>query len=175
MKRRVFQAKDVAKRLEISTSGLRKWALVLEDQGYRFARDEHDRRGYSDLDITLLEQVQDAVDSGETIDYACQKAINYIDNLPKPVEDIPVVMGEEKLTDVQKLIEAFHALTEVVKEQHIEIKTMKHDMEVLLLKNTELQEGQLELKQIASVELQKKGLKNYLTYSVSKIIKGMKK
>src|SRR5690554_8085403 len=39
-----YWSKEIADMLGIGTSTLRKWCLILERNGYRFLRDEHDRR-----------------------------------------------------------------------------------------------------------------------------------
>lgn len=56
---RTYWANDVADLLGISTSALRKWSLRLEAEGYRFIRDEHDRRAYREADLVALRKMKE--------------------------------------------------------------------------------------------------------------------
>jgi DNA-binding transcriptional MerR regulator len=51
---KIYWSKDVADLLVIGTSTLRKWCLLLEENGYNFLRDEHERRAFVDHDVIAL-------------------------------------------------------------------------------------------------------------------------
>jgi DNA-binding transcriptional MerR regulator len=51
---KAYWARDVAKLLGISDSTLRKYCLILEQNGYKFLRDDHGRRAYVDYDVTMF-------------------------------------------------------------------------------------------------------------------------
>jgi len=54
-----YWAKDIAQLLDISTSNLRRWSIDLENVGYRFYRDEHNRRAYLEKDIMPLKKLKE--------------------------------------------------------------------------------------------------------------------
>ncbi len=56
---RTYWAKDIADLLEITTSNLRRWSIDLENEGYRFYRDEHNRRAYFEKDIMPLRKLKE--------------------------------------------------------------------------------------------------------------------
>lgn len=56
---RAYWSKDIADLLEISTSNLRRWSIDLEHAGYRFYRDEHNRRAYFEKDIMPLRKLKE--------------------------------------------------------------------------------------------------------------------
>jgi len=53
---RTYTGKEVARKLGIGASTLRKWSLLLEQQGYWFVRDSQNRREYRQIDVTALER-----------------------------------------------------------------------------------------------------------------------
>jgi DNA-binding transcriptional MerR regulator len=63
-------AKEVAVNLDISTSNLRKWSLLLEDAGYEFERNEKNQRIYYDRDINVLSQMKFVLEKDRNIDNA---------------------------------------------------------------------------------------------------------
>lgn len=56
---KAYWAKDIAQLLDISTSNLRRWSIDLENVGYRFYRDEHNRRAYLEKDIMPLKKLKE--------------------------------------------------------------------------------------------------------------------
>lgn len=53
---RTYSGKEVARKLGIGASTLRKWSLLLEQQGYWFVRDSQNRREYRQVDVAALER-----------------------------------------------------------------------------------------------------------------------
>jgi len=53
---RTYTGKEVARKLGIGASTLRKWSLLLEQQGYWFVRDSQNRREYRQIDVAALER-----------------------------------------------------------------------------------------------------------------------
>lgn len=54
-----YWSKEIADHLGIGTSTLRKWCLLLEENGYVFLRDEHGRRAYTEHDAIALRQFKE--------------------------------------------------------------------------------------------------------------------
>lgn len=59
MGEQTYWSKEIADMLGIGTSTLRKWCLLLEDKGYTFLRDEHDRRAYTEHDAIALRKIKE--------------------------------------------------------------------------------------------------------------------
>lgn len=49
-----YWSKEIAETLGIANSTLRKWCKLLEDGGYRFARDQQERRAFTEHDVLML-------------------------------------------------------------------------------------------------------------------------
>ncbi|MCM3593636.1 MerR family transcriptional regulator [Brevibacillus borstelensis] len=69
---RTYWANDVAETLGISTSALRKWSLRLEAEGYRFIRDEHDRRAYRESDLVALRKMKEFLGAKMSLENAAK-------------------------------------------------------------------------------------------------------
>lgn len=56
---KTYWTKDISDNLSIGTSTLRKWCLLLEENGYLFLRDEHGRRAYTEHDAIALRKFKE--------------------------------------------------------------------------------------------------------------------
>ncbi|MGG0487272.1 DUF3967 domain-containing protein [Priestia aryabhattai] len=50
-----YWTSEVAKKLEVSDSTLRKWCIQLEATGYKFVKDENDSRAFTKHDLNALQ------------------------------------------------------------------------------------------------------------------------
>lgn len=105
---RAYWAKDIAELLEVSTSNLRRWSIDLENAGYRFYRDEHNRRAYFEQDIMPLKKLKEFLAN----DMSKNDAVNAVTSMfPKDdngVITIPVIQDTIRLSKRE--------LQEIVKE-----------------------------------------------------------
>ena len=53
----VYISKDVATMLKIQESTLRKYCIMLEEQGYHFHKNEHGHRRFMDNDVITLRKL----------------------------------------------------------------------------------------------------------------------
>lgn len=56
---KAYSSSEVSGVLQIASSTLRKWCLILEDHGYAFIRDDQDRRLFTDSDVIALTAFKD--------------------------------------------------------------------------------------------------------------------
>lgn len=63
---KAYTAKDVYTTLSIGDSTLRKWCLALEENGYKFIRNEQNRRVYVENDLVVLRHFQQLVQEHNT-------------------------------------------------------------------------------------------------------------
>lgn len=74
---KTYWSREIADTLGIGTSTLRKWCLLLEDKGYNFLRDEHDRRAYTEHDAIALRKMKELTDHrGMTLENAAIAVIS---------------------------------------------------------------------------------------------------
>jgi len=53
----IYNSKDLARNLEVQESTLRKYCLLLEEEGYKFHKNEHGHRGFLDSDIIVIRKI----------------------------------------------------------------------------------------------------------------------
>lgn len=53
---KTYTGREVAELLGIGVSTLRKWSMLLEQHGYRFLRDNQNRREYRQIDVVALQR-----------------------------------------------------------------------------------------------------------------------
>ncbi|MFE4047041.1 MULTISPECIES: hypothetical protein [unclassified Priestia] len=61
IKQDTINAEEMAKRLNTTSSNIRKWCIELEKQGYEFVKDTRRKRYYSSTDQTLLSNLKYAI------------------------------------------------------------------------------------------------------------------
>lgn len=84
-------AKEVALNLDISTSNLRKWSLLLEEAGYEFARNDKNQRIYYERDINALSQMKIFMDKNRNIDDAVKLVIARVKDKKNAQESLSVI------------------------------------------------------------------------------------
>lgn len=104
---RAYWAKDIADLLEITTSNLRRWSIDLENAGYRFYRDEHNRRAYFEKDIMPLRKLKEFLANNMSKNDAIKAVISMFpqDNngaLTIPVNDDTMRISKRELQEIVK-------------------------------------------------------------------------
>ncbi|MCJ7992682.1 hypothetical protein MUB15_31695 [Priestia sp. OVS21] len=61
IKQDTINAEEMAKRLNTTSSNIRKWCIELEKHGYEFVKDNRKKRYYSVTDQTLLSNLKYAI------------------------------------------------------------------------------------------------------------------
>jgi len=105
---RAYWAKDIAELLEISTSNLRRWSIDLENAGYRFYRDEHNRRAYFEQDIMPLKKLKEFLANNMSKNDAVNAVVSMFPKDDNGVITIPVIQDTIRLSKRE--------LQEIVKE-----------------------------------------------------------
>ena len=67
---------EVAKRLQMGKSTLRRWCLELEKQGYVFSKGEQESRALIEQDVLILEKIKELQSQGKKLDYAIKQVIS---------------------------------------------------------------------------------------------------
>jgi DNA-binding transcriptional MerR regulator len=126
---KAYWAKDLAELLDISTSNLRRWSIDLEKAGYRFYRDEHNRRAYLEKDIMPLKKLKEFLANNMSKNDAIKAVISMFpqgDNeaLTIPVNDDSVRLSKHELKEIVQ-----EAVKEAVEEEReIMFKAFEHKM-----------------------------------------------
>ncbi|MCX4074703.1 MerR family transcriptional regulator [Bacillus subtilis] len=95
-----FFSKDVAKKLNITTSSLRRWSIELEKYNYIFSRNDKDQRIYYKNDIKILEALQKLLSSSIPLNSAVKNVIqnkeNYKESISKD-DDAELLISKNEL------------------------------------------------------------------------------
>ena len=67
---------EVAERLQMGNSTLRRWCLELEKQGYVFSKGEQESRAFTEQDVLILEKIRKLHNEGEKLKYVIKQVIN---------------------------------------------------------------------------------------------------
>lgn len=70
-----YWSHEIAKLLDISTSSLRRWSIILEATGYPFIRDENDKRAYLQSDIMPLQKMRELLTDGMSLENAANAVV----------------------------------------------------------------------------------------------------
>lgn len=158
---RAYWAKDIADLLEITTSNLRRWSIDLENAGYRFYRDEHNRRAYFEKDIMPLRKLKEFLANNMSKNDAIKAVISMFPQennnaLTIPVNDDTMRVSKRELQEIVKnaieeeremMFRAFEAkMNDVVEKRD---RMLTHEM------NRSLEEKRLEIAAAAEKESSK--------------------
>lgn len=103
-----YWAKDIAELLDITTSNLRRWSIDLENAGYCFYRDEHNRRAYLEKDIMPLKKMKEFLSNNMSKNDAIKAVVSMFPKDSNSVFTVPVNEDEIRLSKRE--------LKEIVKE-----------------------------------------------------------
>lgn len=70
-----FFSKDVAHKLKITPSTLRRWSIEMEKAGYTFTRNDQDQRIYFQNDINCLKSLQQLLSSSVPLNNAVRSTV----------------------------------------------------------------------------------------------------
>ncbi|MBJ8113684.1 DUF3967 domain-containing protein [Bacillus cereus group sp. N6] len=76
---------EVAERLQMGKSTLRRWCLELEKQGYIFSKGEQESRAFTERDVLILEKIKELQSEGQKLEPAIKQIISEQEQvLPTP-------------------------------------------------------------------------------------------
>lgn len=84
---------EVAQRLNMGRSTLRRWCLELEKQGYTFSKGEQDSRAFLERDVLMLEKIKQLQSQGQKLENAIKQAMSEQDQVPLIPENTPRSLG----------------------------------------------------------------------------------
>ena len=80
---------EVAQRLNIGKSTLRRWCLELEKQGYVFSKGEQDSRAFLEQDVLILEKTKQLQSQGKKLEDAIKQVLNEHERVPLTPQSAP--------------------------------------------------------------------------------------
>ncbi|TKI43430.1 DUF3967 domain-containing protein [Bacillus mycoides] len=120
----VYISKDVATMLKIQESTLRKYCIMLEEQGYHFHKNEHGHRGFMDNDvITLRKLIEIKSHPDMTLKQACNAIMTWVKEKDMSEVDTDVITGNEQHD------ERYKELKEMIQQQNEMLKQMAVKMD----------------------------------------------
>lgn len=104
---RAYWAKEIADLLDVTTSNLRRWSIDLEKAGYRFYRDEHNRRAYFEKDIMPLRKLKEFLANQMSKDDAVKAVVSMFPQsdhavITTPVNDDLIQISKRELQEIVK-------------------------------------------------------------------------
>lgn len=145
-----YSSKEVAKRLSIQPVTVRKYAQLLEDKGFSFAKDEKGWREYSEENIRFLEYLCNMKSIGKSLEESAEHiATLYRANLSIAQPAIP--LQEENI--LMEFMKAQHEFNQKLVEQldKIEQRQIERDRNLMQA----LRETQETKKQLAAAHQKK--------------------
>lgn len=120
----VYISKDVATMLKIQESTLRKYCIMLEEQGYHFHKNEHGHRGFMDNDvITLRKLIEIKSHPDMTLKQACNAIMTWVKEKDVSTVDTDVI------TENEQHDERYNELKEMIQQQNEMLKQMAMKMD----------------------------------------------
>lgn len=92
---------EVAQRLNMGKSTLRRWCLELEKQGYTFSKGEQDSRAFLGRDVLMLEKIKQLQNQGQKLENAIKQAISEQEQVP-PIPQNPPRSLDSTDIDLQR-------------------------------------------------------------------------
>ena len=106
---KIYSSKDVAKRLSVESVTVRKYAQMLEEQGYDFKRDNNNWRQYSEDDIEYLKHILSMRKMGKSLDESIEHIASlYRVNMSIRKPDIPIQEKENQLMEFMQNQQEFN-------------------------------------------------------------------
>ena len=145
-----YSSKEVAKRLSIQPVTVRKYAQLLEDKGFSFAKDEKGWREYSEENIRFLEYLCNMKSIGKSLEESAEHiATLYRANLSIAQPATP--LQEENI--LVEFMKAQHEFNQKLIEQLNKIEQRQRDRDRNLMQA--LRETQETKKQLAAAKQKK--------------------
>lgn len=132
-----YSAKEVAELLKINTSTLRKYALLLENEGYPFYYNERNQRGYLDKDVLIFQRLMNVVQSkGMTLKRGAEAVMSGLsedDKTPRVMEnDSAITRHNADSQRIQQLEEHIQKQSEMLTELRQLVHDQNDKMDALL-------------------------------------------
>ncbi|MGG1215875.1 DUF3967 domain-containing protein [Priestia endophytica] len=122
---KAYWTKEVAERLNIGQSTLRKWCAALEENGYRFTKGQRGVRAFLESDIEVLGKMKVVLNEiGTTLEEAVKIALDEREDAPAHVAPSPEGVTTEQESDrapVAMSTEVLNVLLENYKEDLLSV------------------------------------------------------
>lgn len=94
---------EVAERLGMGKSTLRRWCLELEKQGYTFTKGEQDSRAFLEQDVLILEKIKKLQSEGNKLESAIGQVLSEREQAPLTPVNAPHSLEIDFSTERAKL------------------------------------------------------------------------
>lgn len=150
-----YSSAEICELFNIKSSTLRKWALLLQDEGHRFTYDNHGKRIYHDRDVTLLHAFVAARRPGVTVQQAAKTAVEQQKRQAKKIvkdEGVTDVTDIVTHDDGDKVVTTDPAVMELFLSLHEKIDNLTEQVAEL---KQQVNDGQLALEHQSKPELER--------------------
>ncbi|MDF9626868.1 DUF3967 domain-containing protein [Bacillus cereus] len=80
---------EVAERLQMGKSTLRRWCLELEKQGYIFSKGEQESRAFTKKDVLILEKIKELQSEGKKLEHAIKQVLSEQEQVLPTLQSTP--------------------------------------------------------------------------------------
>jgi DNA-binding transcriptional MerR regulator len=163
MRYNAYFTKDVASNLDIKTSTLRKYCLLLENAGYKFERNEKDQRIFYDEDLVTLRRLKEyTTEKGMKLDEAVKEVVARAEKATEMLEDksvskeVPDIARYNAFENRQdQLLVYIQKQDEYIKKQDERIEVMEHFIREVITRFDQRDEQWMRENQELKVEIKK--------------------
>lgn len=171
---KTYWSREICDLLDIKSSTLRKWCLILEKAGYRFLRDEQGRRAYTEHDAIALRQFKELSQNMTLEEAAIGIVSRHNRDSDSSVTSVPAITNPEAMEMVKDLKDKLDRIVDNSERQErfnrelIEkLKEQQQYMEWLMQRQDErivrsMRKEMEEQKRIAAIEEEEKKKSNFL-------------
>lgn len=148
----VYTTKQIADLLALTSSSIRKYAVMIEDNGHKFAKSDAGHRIYAELDFKALQRMKLLIDRGSSVTDAAKQAVKDVEITElMTIEDKPLDKKDEQLNGITEMLKA---LRNEVNGLRQEISELKEDnkQQALLLEQSGKSE---QIKLVENVDIEK--------------------
>lgn len=157
-------AKELSLNLDINTNTLRRWAIELEEHGYKFSRNEKNQRIYYERDILALSDFQKIIEKTQSLENTAKAVVSKVNDKKNAetmlgvIEDSKdkIVFSKEELDDLINRVadEAVERAAEHLSQKFMDVIEQR-DRKLMHNLTQTMEQKQLEV--AAATEEDKKG------------------
>lgn len=130
----IYSSSDVSKNLGIQESTIRKYALLLEEHGYKWYKNEHGTRGFFDKDLIVLRKLIELKSGPDmTLKSACIALMAWLNtgdmtnDVTEETTDINVITPERAhLEEVKAMLNVIYT-KQLEQQEHVSQLLKKND------------------------------------------------
>ncbi len=164
---KLYWTREVGEILDIKEGTVRKYARLMESNGYTFHRNENEQRGFFERDVMVMKRIQAlSKTKGVTLEDAVRAVLN---DLPEKSTELVTQTVTALPDEVLRHMMRYEVMFNSIQDLHNDLQELHNDNEELKKDRQELKRDNQELKELVSnVTEQVKQQKDYIEESIKR-------